>query len=262
MGGRGRPRITVGYSSTGNNHPHRVAGALPVYWDPMRVIHPLPLPDSLPNGAAIVSAEAVAVSDDGRLIAGNLHYVGSAWFFWAQPCLWQYDMTLKAYRLTSILQDLSGGDLDARASHISGSGTAVVGYGNADGMPFGACKWPISSGVGAPPVALTQLPNTEWSIAMGSDKSGSLIVGYCGASSTNAFGFAERATLWTSVSTPKNLADILTAATPPVTLPPDWQLEACRISDSGKVIVGSAFHFNPVTPDSSLVQQGWVARIP
>jgi hypothetical protein len=47
-----------------------------------------------------------------------------------------------------------------------------------------------------------------------------------------------------------------------VTIPAGWELEANRISDSGKIIVGSAFHFNPVLGDSSLVQEGWMARIP
>ncbi len=243
-------RIVVGWKGS-NNHPHKTSGIgdSAVYWKSFSSVVMLELPSILSNGHAVVSSEAICISNDGETIGGNLYYNMQAEkdIFRSYPCVWKWNGN--KYEL-KVLQDLAGGDTNARITHISGDGRVLVGWGNTiagdstcDGYPIFACKWtsyPEGSAAGwnVVPTKLNPLPGAlKYSYAAGTNLNGTVIVG-----STFDYGvcpdvaFDSKATLWEGGL----IKDLETELHPKV--PKGYSLKhALRVSDNGKIIIGTSY---------------------
>jgi hypothetical protein len=126
-------RIIIGYSNILNQYAIRYPGARAVYWDDWDNVVPLPYPaDSLlPNGEKIFSSEADSISDDGRIIAGNLYFDQrfSPQHHMSNPCVWIYHPVSRNgsfYELLCVLEDIPGGDDCASIDQISGNWAGVA----------------------------------------------------------------------------------------------------------------------------------------
>ena len=248
-------RIAVGYMSTANNHSFKIAGARATYWDPDAVPHLLPDPPPLPNGAANLSSDATAVSNDGSVIGGLFYYeLNSDGSQAKAPAgVWRRDASGGFSTAPLLLDDPPGGDANARITQVSGDGKVIVGAGvDASGFMHALLWRRQSTGDGwiAAPEMLPMLPGGEISYAQSVNIDGSVIVGSCNKSDFTAFSAAY----WQAGSV-KNVLDLFAAATPPLTLPAGWQLQAEGVSADGKSVTGIAY-------DPGMAQQGWVGRLP
>ncbi len=264
-------RVIVGYSYTEPNEPSKVPGAHAVYWDNLNNsspnhIHALPLPAQLPNGFAVISSEATCVSDDGTLIGGNLYYNKvSLGHFNSIPCLWRLGSSTVT---VDALDDVTGGEENARIMHVSGDGRWLVGWGIPSTENYTACRWNANAGLPnwRKPQELAFLAGTTSSYASGVSQDGSIIVGGC--SNLIAGEYIGYATLWKNgtVGLPPVVHDIAGILHDNgVTLPDGWTSPgAIRVSANGRIIVGIANHPNPLNPTDPTdpSQEGWVAGIP
>jgi uncharacterized membrane protein len=260
-------RIVIGYSSTNNQHAHRLPGAKAVYWGPgLGQLHQLAVPDSVSN--IVESAEAIGVSDDGTVIAGNLYYGVPFDVTGAMPamgCVWTWDPEAHSYGKGQLLRNLAGPMINSRLRHISGNGAVIVGSGN-DATGSRACLWRRQPGPRSwsAPINLGLLAGSwTYSIAMGSDYWGRNIVGVCGIPSDADGNFSQRATIWKSAgsgstfSPPQDLIEILHANGSALEVDDHWNTMAVRISNSDNRITGDCWH-----PDSFGIHEGWVGAIP
>lgn len=267
-------RIIVGYSNVLNQYAIRYPGAKAVYWDDWNHIVALPMPaDSiLPNGAMIFSSEAVSISDDGKIIAGNIYYdqLYSPQHHMSFPCVWVYQGTGRngsLYDLLCVLEDLPGGDDCASVDQVSGNGLVLVGTGSRSvanpacwNYPVQACKWTLSAkdpelATCSGPQALPNLDGFPSSGANGVNYSGSVIVGSAYLVTGPCLGetFTDSPLIWNGNDPdqpPVNLTSIFSSM-----IPEGWTLyEAVRVSADGRTITGYAI-------DSDWNVQGWVAGL-
>jgi uncharacterized membrane protein len=256
-------RIVVGY--VGKHHPRRIEGrgSHAVFWSSWTNMVLLNDFDLLPNGEKVISSEAVCISNDGETIGGNLYYYMQAerQIFRSYPCIWKWNG--QDY-IRHVLEDLNGGDINARITHISGNGKVVVGWGTTikgdsmcDGYPKTACKWNFTGATTATnnwssPSALKKLPESfEYSYASGANFNGAIIVGstftYSGCHSD--IKFESTATVWDGLNSVNKLETFLSTV-----LPSGYTLsQASRVSDNGKIITGLSY---PPGTDG----EAWTAR--
>jgi uncharacterized membrane protein len=271
-------RITVGYSSSGNNHPNRVLGGKAVYWGPRPgEMTALPMPGSLPNGQPILSAEAICVSDDASVIGGNL-YDASIFFqvgyhMRSVACIWTLHNRHPGFQPNNdsnysftLLNALPGGLDDAVITHISGNGKVVVGISR---LPDGqrACLWELGPNGWGPPQDLGLLSGMNYAKALGVNQNGSVIVGEGGLEYDPDTGnYRQLPVRWerhNGVATPQNLVDIFKANNIGPKIDDRWQMSAVRVSADGRTIVGVSSHpdFTSTDPNAG-VTEGWVAQLP
>jgi uncharacterized membrane protein len=268
-------RIIIGYSNILNQYANRYPGARAVYWDDWDHVESLPYPpDSiLPNGETIISSEAVSISDDGRIIAGNLYYnkPKSPQHHMSYPCVWIYHPVNPGesnYELLCVLDDLPGGDDCAWVSQVSGDGLVLVGTGSQaianPGCwfnPVKAVKWTLTStswqdAAGSQPEALPNLPGFPSAGANGVNYNGSFIIGAASDASGPCGGetFSETPVLWNG-NDPDNPPEDLSISLGPL-IPAGWRLfEGTRVSANGQILTGYAM-------DADWNVLGWVAGRP
>jgi uncharacterized membrane protein len=234
---------------------------------------PYPVDSILPNGEKIFSSEAVSISDDGLIIAGNLYFDQrfSPQHHMSYPCVWIYHPLNRnglSYELLCVLEDIPGGDDCASIDQVSGNGLVLVGTGsqviaNPDCWfyPVQACKWTLTStdwenaSCGLPE-ALTNLEGYSSAGANGVNYTGSVIVGVAFNATGPCQGetFINTPLLWNGNDVsrpPQDLSNILNPM-----IPAGWTLyEASRVSADGMTITGYAI-------DSDWHELGWVAGLP
>ena len=124
---------------------------------------------------------------------GNLyHNDGTSSFNKSYPAVWRF--AEGAYALTAVLQDMPNGGQDLRVTRVSGDGRVVVGYSmNASGDAV-ASRWDTAGGA---PTTLPALAGATYSVAFGTDVTGSTVVGYCGSLEDDAL-VRGAAAIWTA----------------------------------------------------------------
>jgi len=262
-------RIIVGYSSAGDNHAQRTPGAVAVYWGPYAgMMTQLDPPDDLPP---IRSSEAVAVSDQGIVIGGNQYYgeldADANTRYKCIPCSWRWDDVAHAYDAQA-LEDLAGGERDARLAHVSGDGRVLVGMGTS-GVGQRACVWEaqVSGTVltWSAPTALEPLPGMSYSLALGTDYFGGTIVGVSGIPFTED-DVTQHATLWERIRNadgswgpwgpPVDIFETFRSNGLATDVPRSHWTVAKRISEFGHVITGS------IDDNADGFVEGWVGALP
>lgn len=268
-------RIIVGYSNTTNNYSNRAAGARAIYWDDWDHVVSLPYPaDSLlPNGEKIISSDAVSISDDGKIIAGNLYYdkKKNPQHLMSYSCAWIYRGSVREggyYEFLDILEDIPGGDDCSTTGQVSGNGLVIVGRGsqtvadvNCWYNPQKACKWVLTSteygdAACSPPEILHGLQGFESCSAYGVNYDGSVIAGvaYYAIGECPGQTFIDNPVLWRgdhAARPPEDLSVILAPLVPQGLV----LYTADRVSADGLTVLGLALDadWNPIT---------WIAGLP
>ncbi len=269
---QGRHRIVAGFSNVQVQHPRLSPGAKPVYWsstDP--AAHAL----ALPAGMEQASGEADCVSDDGTILGGALYDAAtSGWydfFIKSHACAWILDPQTGSYA-PQLLEDLPGGDDEARVEGISGDGKVIVGEGtSAEGMQ--PCYWRLArvptgrttvGQVYGPAQPLPLPPGATMGFARGADFTGAIIGGGInGADEPDAVRWTSAAGSGGSAPTyaaPVRVMDLLAAHS--ITVPSGWHLWWIgRLSADGRTIIGDGSVVDETDPDV-VTYQGWVAHVP
>lgn len=271
-------RIVVGWTSPGREEPFLSPDAKAVYWDSPENIVLLSVPASVTIdhvSVAVISTEAVCISDDGTVIGGNLYYdvKSNGLHFNGVPIVWKrVGGPGSAYQPT-ILADLPGGDENAKIRHISGDGKTLVGWGHENNSDTGcgalyhyqACFWTFSTATmkwsGAK--KLITLPGNIASLSNGVNYDGTIIVGSClniydpsGNCDPNQLEFQNKATRWLRSPSGTKVDDI--AVLLGSVLPEGWQTYwAEKVSANGRIITGYGY---PCSDCYNVM--GWVAGLP
>ena len=250
-----RGRIVVGWTSEGGNYPFYVAGGHAVFWKSWTSVVFLTLP-ALPNAQRIISSEANSVSDTAMRIGGALYYNirGEAANYRSYPCVWRFS---GGGYVPEVLNDLDGGDTNARITHISGDGKVAVGWGTVGegdslcyAYPKIACKWVNDGTAWGNPIPLKPLPDFPYSSASGTNEDGSVVAGTSFSYECASGDFQARATLWHGNANLDIAGKLGKKATAGIIL---W--EAKRVSRDGAIVTGYSWD------DSMTTQDGWTAGL-
>jgi hypothetical protein len=182
----------------------------------------------------IQDAAAMAVSDDGSIIAGVKNFQSPQ----RQAYIWTQSEGVV------LLGDLPGGGLQSGARNISKDGSYVVGWGESE-SGIEAFHWSASNGM----IGLGDLDGGEfYSNAWDISANGSIVVG----ESITTLGY--EAFIWDSTNGMRNIKDLLVSD-----LGLDmagWILTNAKgISADGLTIVGGG-----INPDG--YEEAWIATIP
>jgi len=163
------------------------------------------------------------ISADGTIVAGGTQSFESWPYYGGQTCIWTFDRENNIW-VVHALGDLTGGDFNSCAYHITPDGSVVVGEGSsAKGLE--ACRWTFD-GAGWTLEGLGDLPGGDYkSGATGCSTDGSVVVGQ------SRILRGSRAFRWTSATGMVNLG----------ALPKHKFSAAWACSADGNVVVGESF---------------------
>ena len=259
---RSGERVIVGHSSSSTDIPQKRVGGKAVIWTSATQVVPLPLPMQLPNGLAVISSEAIAISDDGWVVVGNLFFDGPAVSgarLPCYPCVWHLQSN-GAFSAPVFLGVLPGEQPDGKVQDVSGDGRVVVGTSQV-GEDAHACRWTFDGASWSTALELGVLPGMTYSTVGSVNRDGSAIVGTSGFFSDDAFGF--RPVRWRPSATSSRMEDlhpVLAALVPSMNITDDWLISIAAISGEGATACGTVSFPSPTPADPDRrFDEGWVA---